>query len=478
MANPEHIKLLLEGVSAWNERRIESPFVPDLAGEDIWTRFRDAGRLDSNNRIPLYGINLRNANLENTDLHNGTLWSADLNDAVLSHSNLIEADFKNAKLTNAKLDSCKLYGASFDYAFLDSTDFFYAKLNGKTDFSRVEYLGNTNFAGTEPWNAVLYSDKDRTVSISPNEQIRMTSVKSVGCLLDKIGEVRDGHDGKSFVLYFRGESKCGWALRPSVMRLDCVCKEKFRRYCREGEMLRELISRRPEEFRRLSSALEEWGLAQHHKLPTRFLDVTRNPLVALFNACQTDEHLKRNGRIHFFVVPEKLIKPFSSDCVSIIANLAKLTLREQGLLLGSSKAYTKLPGDEELDNRLAKLRLYQNIQQEKPYFKERIDIRDLYRVFVVEPQRFSERIRAQSGAFLASAFHQSFEPDSILSHNSSIPVYAHYKFDIPSGCKGSIIDELRLLNVTDETLSPGLDESAKAIEKAYKNQRNDKQPNH
>ena len=378
MANPEHIQWLLEGVEAWNERRIESPFVPDLATENIWKRFQNAGKLDSNDRIPLHGFNLRNANLESVDLHNAILWSADLSDATLSHSNLIEADFKNAKLTNAKLDFCKLCGASFDYALLDNTDFFYAILNEKTDFSCVEYLGNTNFAGTEPWNAELYSDRDKDISISADQQIGMTPIKSVRCLLDKIEEVAKEHAGRSTVLYFRGESKGGWPLRPSVMRLHS--KYKKRLYCKEGEMLRELISRRPEEFRGLSSALEEWGLAQHHKLPTRFLDVTRNPLVALFNACQVDEHFKKNGRVHIFVVPEELIKPFSSDCVSIITNIAKLTLREQELLLGFSGLFTHIPGDEKFDNRLATLRLYQNIRQEKPYFEKRIDIRDLYRV--------------------------------------------------------------------------------------------------
>ena len=61
--------------------------------------------------------------------------------------------------------------------------------------------------------------------------------------------------------------------------------------------------------------------------------------------------------------------------------------------------------------------LYQLIRQEKPYFEERIDPRDLYQVFVVEPQQSSERLRAQAGAFLVSAFHERFERDEILKWN-------------------------------------------------------------
>ena len=49
-------------------------------------------------------------------------------------------------------------------------------------------------------------------------------------------------------------------------------------------------------------------------------------------------------------------------------------------------------------------RLYHFIRQEKPYFEERIDPRDWFKVFIVEPQQSFARIRAQSGLFSISAF--------------------------------------------------------------------------
>ena len=49
--------------------------------------------------------------------------------------------------------------------------------------------------------------------------------------------------------------------------------------------------------------------------------------------------------------------------------------------------------------------------------------RDFFRVFVVEPQQSVERVRAQSGAFLVSAFHERLERSAILDWNPMIPVY-------------------------------------------------------
>ena len=88
-------------------------------------------------------------------------------------------------------------------------------------------------------------------------------------------------------------------------------------------------------------------------------------------------------------------------------------------------------------------------------------------MFVVEPQRSTERIRAQSGAFLVSAFHERFERDEILKWNKDTPVYAYCKLTIPSGSKAGLSDELQLLNVSRETLFPGLDASARAVSEHY-----------
>ena len=291
-------------------------------------------------------------------------------------------------------------------------------------------------------------------------------IKSIENLLKACRDLQNEH-GDDVQLYFRGESSDSWDLRPSVMRCSKEDKDKFPFRAWESEMLNELMSRQPEAFSGLTSAFSQWVLAQHYGLKTRLLDITRNPLIALFNACE-DGGIE-DGRLHVFSVWRTMIKSFNSDTVSVIANFAKLRHTEQNLLLSKTEDDTdEGEGLDLLRKRDEALgRLYHFIRQEKPYFLENIDLRDLFRIFVVEPQQSFERIRMQSGAFLLSVFHERFERDEILNRNADIPVYDYYTLKVPFTSKPDIMEELRLLNITRESLFPGLDEAAKAVTQRY-----------
>ena len=199
-------------------------------------------------------------------------------------------------------------------------------------------------------------------------------------------------------------------------------------------------------------------------MPTRRFP---NGLVALFNASTNENNRHVTGVVHIFAVPRWLVKPYDDTAVSVIANFAKLNCTDQNTLLTKTGAQMQ---EQDPDVQIGSLyrqaiaRLCRLIREEKPWFEEdMVDVRDFFRVFAVQPQQSIERIRAQSGAFLVSAFHERFERDEVLKWNSDTPIYAHYTITIPPNRKDRVVADLHLLRVTRERLFPGLDSSADAI---------------
>lgn len=330
----------------------------------------------------------------------------------------------------------------------------------------------------------------------------MPPIDSVSTLLSSIKEIKkENRKSDNPVRYYRGHSSINYLLEPSVMRNPNHRKN-------EGAMLRELVTRKPDEFSRCSSALDFLMFAQHHGLRTRLLDISTNPLVGLFFAC--DGSNSDDGSLYVFSTDRSLVKPYDSDSVSIVANFARLRRQEQKDILKKTKKYLSGRGafvdfqrrimrrtdgkdleeirgyaaamdslriENEAAGRYSDMgRLWTFIKQEKPYFVEGlIDPRDLFRIFIVEPRKLFPRVIVQSGAFLVSAYHETFDFESNERHernvrhrpdNCDVP-YNYYRLTVRADRKRSILEELKSLNISPDTIYPELQYSAEEIVKEY-----------
>lgn len=97
-------------------------------------------------------------------------------------------------------------------------------------------------------------------------------------------------------LFYRGMADNRWKLLPSIMRF---MMENPKWYALEHSLAIAFKSEMPTLFQNTQSCFEIIAKMQHFGIPTRLLDFTMNPLVALYFACS--EHPRVPGRVVFTI---------------------------------------------------------------------------------------------------------------------------------------------------------------------------------
>lgn len=257
---------------------------------------------------------------------------------------------------------------------------------------------------------------------------------------------------RGYELFFRGHDDINYKLLPSIYR-------NKRWLGNERNLFKEFILRTPSDFLNEKSALEKLVKMQHYGLPTRLLDLTTNPLVALYFACEGKGN--RDGEVIIFQIPKQDIKYYDSNIVSILSNIAK---RPNTFNIEKIRKLSKsqFNGQDEIQH------LIHEIKEEKSYFLPNISPKDVERVVAVKVKQSNARIIKQSGTFLIFGINGRKTKAADIPENWVLnPRTGGVNFKIDKNSKENILDELNVVGINEATLFPELDNQAKYLKRLY-----------
>lgn len=283
------------------------------------------------------------------------------------------------------------------------------------------------------------------VKLEPESAIRVGSVRTF------LTEMERFEPEKGFTYFFRGHSRFSHRLVPSIYRDPSWIAN-------EDVLFKELVLRCPNDFSGQESTFQSLVKMQHYSLPTRLLDITANPLVALYFACEHEGQQRESGEVVVFRIPTAEIKYFDSDTVSVIANISRRpsTFR----LPDPDLDRLKFNEDQQIHY------LLHEVKREKPYFEPLILRHHLESVVCVKPKLDNARIIKQDGAFLLFGMNEcKTEPATVPA--GFLAAAAAKRLFVEPGKKAFIRKQLESLGLMQATIFPEIDKVAEFIKRTY-----------
>ncbi len=282
---------------------------------------------------------------------------------------------------------------------------------------------------------------DLTPLKEAKEKGKFLKIGTVATLNNALNQIYNtmGSKLEEYHLFYRGHADSDFESVPSIYRRkpdsDGLYIDSEDRFC--SSILREC----PTDFDAKMTAFDMLVKMQHYDLPTRLLDITENPLVALYFASLEPITKGNNGSILIYFIHKDDVVNFNTLEVGLLSSISFLPAN----LLKKAKTTQKL------NQLLNTMRLYSD---QLPYIK---GVEDLDKTLCVLPRKANPRIMRQQGAFFLFGIQ-----DGDKSRISSLDIEP-FELEVLNTGRKEILSQLERYAISEKYLFPEIDHVAHYI---------------
>lgn len=234
-------------------------------------------------------------------------------------------------------------------------------------------------------------------------------------------------------IYFRGEVKEFPKREPGILRDTGY-------YENEGNIYRDMMDMYSEQMKRAHGYIGQLALLQHYGVPTRLLDITVNPLIALYFACEKQGMADdEDGYVFMYIRNGKTVNSPNVYALSLHACFPDLPEKE--LIKKIKRKYKESYTEEQINSFI----------HTPVFLKESVDL-----------NVGNERIVAQEGSFFICADDDQGE---LITLDSVPPVCV---FRVPAMYKEGIRQELEEKGISVRSVYPELSSGGVYLKEKYK----------